>query len=54
MSLFNDRKLRMGVGDWKACVRRPLSKLNLETPSATRVLCPRVRCHERPLGEAVL
>jgi hypothetical protein len=21
MSLFNDRKLGMGVGDWKACVR---------------------------------
>merc|ERR1712038_2044457 len=73
MSLFNDRKLGMGVGDWKACVRRllcsvqkqrpfldetllwrPLNKLDLETPTTTRVLGPRVRCHERPLGEAVL
>ena len=89
--LFNDRKLGMGVGDWKACVRRllcsvqeqrpflwsfceeknifkkiflcdldetllwrPLNKLDLETPTTTRVLGPRVRCHERPLGEAVL
>ena len=30
--LFNDRKLGMGVGDWKACVRRLLCSVQEQRP----------------------